>query len=150
VNPLIIALESFPIFSKFLGDICKSRYTSGINGTSAKFATNTASVVDTGGKFATCVNVTGRKFAACINDTGGNLPSVSTKLAANNGNTIRLLINLLIEDFFYLPPVSTTPVVHLKLRISPQIFEKIQNGPFGILWGWGNLIHEKNFNSKIS
>jgi hypothetical protein len=23
------------------------------------------------------------------------------------------------------------------LRISPQIFEKIQNGPNVILWGWG-------------
>jgi hypothetical protein len=31
---------------------------------------------------------------------------------------------LLIEDFFHLPPVSTTPVVHLELQISPQIFEK--------------------------
>jgi hypothetical protein len=26
----------------------------------------------------------------------------------------------LIEDFFHLPPVSTTPVVHLELRISPR------------------------------
>jgi hypothetical protein len=31
----------------------------------------------------------------------------------------------LIEDIFHLPPVSTTPVVHLELRISPQIFKKI-------------------------
>jgi hypothetical protein len=30
----------------------------------------------------------------------------------------------LIEDFFYLPPLSTTPVMHLELRISPRIFEK--------------------------
>jgi hypothetical protein len=30
----------------------------------------------------------------------------------------------LIEDFFHLPPVSTTPVVHLELRISPGIFKK--------------------------
>ncbi len=29
----------------------------------------------------------------------------------------------LIEDFFHLPPVTTTPVVHLELRISPRIFE---------------------------
>jgi hypothetical protein len=43
----------------------------------------------------------------------------------------------LIEDFFHLPPVSTTPVVTLELRISPRIFEKIRNGPNGILWGWG-------------
>ncbi len=43
----------------------------------------------------------------------------------------------MIEDFFHLPPVSTTPVVHLELRISPRIFEKIRNGPNGILRGLG-------------
>jgi len=42
----------------------------------------------------------------------------------------------LIEDFFHLPPVSATPVVNLKLRISPRLLEKIRNGPNGILWGW--------------
>jgi hypothetical protein len=30
----------------------------------------------------------------------------------------------LIEDFFHLPLVSTTPVLHLELEISQQIFEK--------------------------
>ncbi len=32
------------------------------------------------------------------------------------------------EDVFHLPLVSTTPVVHLELWISPQFFEKIRNG----------------------
>jgi hypothetical protein len=32
----------------------------------------------------------------------------------------------LIEDFFHLPPVSTTPVVHLELQISPRILEKFE------------------------
>jgi hypothetical protein len=36
-----------------------------------------------------------------------------------------------------LPPVSLTPVANLKLRISPQIFEKIRNDPNGILGGLG-------------
>jgi hypothetical protein len=36
-----------------------------------------------------------------------------------------------------LPPVSLIPVVNLYLRISLRIFEKIRNGPNGILWGWG-------------
>jgi hypothetical protein len=36
-----------------------------------------------------------------------------------------------------LPPVSLTPVVHLDLRISPQIFEKIQNDPNVIIMGLG-------------
>jgi hypothetical protein len=43
----------------------------------------------------------------------------------------------MIEDFFHLPLVSMTPVVHLELRISPQIFQKIWNGPNGILSGLG-------------
>jgi hypothetical protein len=36
-----------------------------------------------------------------------------------------------------LPTVSLTPVVHLDLRISPQIFEKIRNDPSGIFRGLG-------------
>ncbi len=66
----------------------------------ANFSTNFASVVDTGGKFATGVNDTGGKFATGVNDASGKL-------------------------------------VHLELRISPRIFEKIRNGSFGILRGLG-------------
>jgi hypothetical protein len=58
--------------------------------------------------FATGVVDTGGKFAAGVVDTGGNLP-----------------------------PVSLIPVVNLELRISPRIFEKIRNGPNGILRGLG-------------
>jgi hypothetical protein len=36
-----------------------------------------------------------------------------------------IMKTFLIEDFFHLPPVSTTQVVHLELRISPRIFEKM-------------------------
>jgi hypothetical protein len=43
----------------------------------------------------------------------------------------------LVEDFFHLPLVSTTPVLHLELQISPRIFEKIQNGLNGIAKGLG-------------
>ncbi len=35
----------------------------------------------------------------------------------------------MIEDFYHLLPVSTSPVVHLELQISPRIFEKIWKGP---------------------
>ncbi len=55
------------------------------------------------------------KFAAVVIDTGGNLP-----------------------------PVSLIPVVHLDLRISSRIFEKIRNDPNVILGSWGKVIHEKN------
>ncbi len=43
----------------------------------------------------------------------------------------------MIEDFFHLPQVSTTPVVHLELQISPRMFKKIWNRPNGILMGLG-------------
>jgi hypothetical protein len=51
----------------------------------ANFATGTAGVVDTGGKFATSVNDTGGKFAT------GKLPPVSMTAAVNNWNNLRLL-----------------------------------------------------------
>ncbi len=70
-------------------------------------------------KFATGVVDTGGKFAAVVVDTVGNLPPVSLTPLAN------------------LPPVSLIPVVYLDLRISPRKFEKIQNGPNVITWGWG-------------
>jgi hypothetical protein len=54
----------------------------------------------------------------------------------------------MIEDFLLLPPVSTAPAVRLEQRISPRIFEKIQNGPYVILRGLGKLIHEENQKSK--
>jgi hypothetical protein len=57
-------------------------------------------------KFAAGVVDTGDKFATGVVDTGGNLP-----------------------------PVSLTPVVHLDLRMSPRIFEKIQNDPNVIIRG---------------
>jgi hypothetical protein len=44
----------------------------------------------------------------------------------HKGVSKKLIRIFLIEDFFHLPPVSTTPVVHLELRLSPQIFEKIK------------------------
>jgi hypothetical protein len=43
----------------------------------------------------------------------------------------------LIEDYFHLLPVSATPVVHIELRISQRIVEKIRNGPNGIIRGLG-------------
>jgi hypothetical protein len=49
-----------------------------------------------------------------------------------------------VEDFFDLPPVSTTPVVHHKLRISLRIFENNSKGSYWDTLGLGEtLIHEK-------
>jgi hypothetical protein len=56
----------------------------------------------------------------------------------------------LIEDFFHLPPVSTTPVAILELRISPRIFEKFETVLMGYSGAGGKQIHEKNQEQKIS
>jgi hypothetical protein len=56
-----------------------------------------------------------------------------------------------MEDFFHLPPVSTstTLVVHLELQMYQQIFEKIRIGPNGILRGLGEIDSWKCWKSKI-
>jgi hypothetical protein len=46
-----------------------------------------------------------------------------------------IIKTFLIEDFFHVPPVSTTPVMHLELQISPRIFEKTRNDLTGIFRG---------------
>ncbi len=109
-----------------------------------QFATG---VVDTGGKFAAGIVDTGvnntrgtggkicrrchwYRWQICrrCRDTGGNLPPVA---------------NLL--------PLSLTPVVHLDLRISPRIFEKIRNDPSIIIRGLGECDSwKKNLKQKIS
>ncbi len=62
----------------------------------------------------------------------------------------KIFKTFLIEDFFHLPPVSTTPAMHLEQQISPWIFTRIRKSPNGILGGLGKLIHEKKLKSKIS
>jgi hypothetical protein len=56
--------------------------------------------------------------------------------------------NFLLEGFFHLPPVSLTPVANLELRISPRIFEKIRNGPNGIIRDLGETGLSKNSEAK--
>jgi hypothetical protein len=62
----------------------------------------------------------------------------------------KLLIIFLLEGFFHLPPVSLTPVANLELQISPRIFEKIRNGPDGIIRGLGETDSRKKTTSKKS
>jgi hypothetical protein len=50
----------------------------------------------------------------------------------------------------HLPPVSFTPLANLVLRISPRIFEKIRNDPYGILRGLGETDSWKKQKSKTS
>jgi hypothetical protein len=45
---------------------------------------------------------------------------------------------VLLTPLNSLSPVSTTPAINIRSRISPRIFEKIQNGPSGILGGLGD------------
>jgi hypothetical protein len=57
----------------------------------------------------------------------------------------------MIEEFFHSHCTGvTTPVVHLELLISPQIFEKFETALMVYSGAWGKLINEKNQMSKIS
>ncbi len=58
------------------------------------------------------------KFATGVNDISGKLPLVS-------------MIPVVIEDFYHLPQVSSTPVVHLELRIFPRIFKRFEMALMG-------------------
>jgi hypothetical protein len=55
----------------------------------------------------------------------------------------KIIKAFLIEDLLHLPPVSTTPVVHLELRISARISKKIETALMVYSGAWGKLIHEK-------
>ncbi len=73
-----------------------------------------------------------------------NLPPVSTTL-------VKLVAKFavgVVDIGGKFAPVSLIPAVHLDLRISPPIFEKIRNGTNGILWGGGKLILEKSRSKK--
>jgi hypothetical protein len=116
--------------------------------------------------FATGVNDTGGKFAAGVVDTGGNLPSASLtpeanwppvsltpvanwppvsttqgemaeKFAAGGVDTGGKFVAGVVDTGGNLSPVSLTLVVHLDMRISPRIFEKIRNDPNVIIRGLG-------------
>jgi hypothetical protein len=60
----------------------------------------------------------------------------------------KIIKTFLLEDFFHSPPVSLTPGANLELRISPRIFEKIRNGPNGIIRGLGETGSRKKLEAK--
>ncbi len=136
-KPLKITWGSFWIFSRIHRDIRKSRCTTGINDTGSKFAIGTAGVADTGGKFTSSVVAPAANFPLVLLITVANLP-----LVANNGNNIRLLApqSELHEFTCMLTFTQRLQTIylelsdcrfchlHLELRISPRIFEKIWNG----------------------
>ncbi len=119
-KPLSIPLGPFRIFSKILGDIRSSRLTTGINDTGANFAADINDTChrchwnrrQTMGLISGCrylkVNLKAKMYK-CVNSTIQRCPNKIIKI-------------FLIEDFSHLPPVSTTPVVNLELRISLRIF----------------------------
>ncbi len=78
-------------------------------------------VIDTGGKFAAGVVVTGGKFPPVSLILGANLPPVSTTLAK------------LVAKF----AAGVVDIGGAPLLANISTFEKIRNGPNGILWGWG-------------
>jgi hypothetical protein len=51
---------------------------------------------------------------------------------------------VLLTPLNSLSPVLLTPLINIHSRISPRIFEKIQNGQNEYLGAWGTLIHESS------
>ncbi len=141
-QPQSIPLRPFRFFSKIRGDIHKSRCTIGINDTGGKFFHQFPLCCwyrwqichrcqRRRWQIATCINNAGGKFATGVNDTGGkqceqlskywqlimNLKFFLYLYAYSTTQSQRCpketIKKFLMEDFFHLPPVSTTPVVHL-------------------------------------
>jgi hypothetical protein len=82
-SPRVFPYDRFKFFRKF-AEIFASQGAPAVSKTPvANFSTIFASVVDTGGKFATGVKDTGSKFATSVNDAGGKLPPVLTTPVAN-------------------------------------------------------------------
>jgi hypothetical protein len=80
-----------------------------------------AGVVDTADKFIGGVVDTGEQFFGGVVDTGDKFSAFWLFLTGINNKN--------------LSPVSFTPAINNNSRISPRIFEKIQNCPNGILMG---------------
>jgi hypothetical protein len=53
-----------------------------------------------------------------------------------------IIKTFMIKDFFHLPPVSMTPVLHLDLRISPKFSKKFETALTVYSGAWGKLIQE--------
>ncbi len=121
----------------------------------ANFATGTTGVVDTGGKLATRCQQYRQQIC-------GWFQWHRSKYWCNISNCLNLKVNFneknylydyysipKKEDFFNLPPVSTTLMVNLELQINPQIFEKkFETALMGYSGAWGKPIHEKTWSWK--
>jgi hypothetical protein len=100
-SPRVFHLDRFEYFQKF-SEIIASQGAPPVSATPvanlppvsetpvANFSTIFASIVDTGGKFATGVNDAGGKLPPVSKTPAANLPPVSVTPVANNGNSIRL------------------------------------------------------------
>jgi hypothetical protein len=62
---------------------------------------------------------------------------------------LKIIKIFLFEDFFHLPPVSTTPVVNLELQYLREFSKKFETVLMGYSGAGGKMIHEKNQNRKI-
>jgi hypothetical protein len=117
---------------------------------------STTGVVDTSSKVVPGVNNTRGKLPLVstspttgVNDTGVGTLSNFWHLKVNLKEIIYLYVNsttqrcpnkiiktFLIKEFFHLPMVSLTPLVHLELR-------KFETALMEYSGYWGKLIHEK-------
>jgi hypothetical protein len=70
-------------------------------------------------QFAASIVVTGGKFATGINDTSGASGKFTTSIIDTGGKFLPLVSMTPVVPVANLPPKSLIPLVHLDLRISP-------------------------------
>ena len=137
-----IPLQPFRIFSKIRGDIRGSRCTTGVNDTGGKWKKSSSRkilIILFGHLWVvelTYIYIFAFKFTLLYLQPDIVL-IICHRCQQHKGNWWQNL-----------PPVSLIPVVHLGLRISPRIFEKIQNGPNVILGVWGETDSWKKQEAK--
>ncbi len=142
-HPRVFHLDRFEFFRKFAEIFASQGVPPVSTSPAANFYALFASVVDTGGKFATGVNDAGGKFATGVKAKFYIYVYSTTQRCPN-----KIVKIFLFEGFFHLPPVSLTPVANLELRISPRIFEKNRNDPNGIIRGLGETNSRKKPEAK--
>jgi hypothetical protein len=105
-------------FATGVNDICRQcqrhlwQIATGINDTSSKFAA--------GVNWQTMGTISGCRYLKVNLKAKMCLKVISSSQRCPN----KIIKTFMTEDFFHLPLVSTTPMVHLELRISVHIFEK--------------------------
>ncbi len=83
------------------------------------------------------------KISDCLHLEGKLKNTIYLYVSSSPKGVHTKYLKLFLLKIFHLPPpVSTTPVVHLELRISRKVLKKFETALMGYLGVWDKLIHE--------